>query len=262
VALLIVAFLGISTTTGTGWPLVLVAILVGTLIAGAMLPPLWLARADVTLHTPADGAVGVPYELRITTPPGQSVAARIDELHTGWFRLGPGTLLATPQTRRVVEHVVIDLWSTAPLGLWTWRRRLRVALPEPLHIAPAMITVDVPDVRHRLVAGDELTRGVRAYAPGDARRLVHWPATARAGELMVREREVLDHGRVSLAVEFDEGDPLAEARIAWAYGYGVALLADGATVELVTDEPTGTTRANVDDRRELGRRLARAIGRR
>lgn len=262
VALLIVAFLGISTTTGTGWPLVLVAILVGTLVAGAMLPPLWLARVEVSVHTPADAAVGVPYELRVVTPPGQSVAARIDELSTGWFRLAPGTLLTTPQARRVLEHVVVELWSTAPLGLWTWRRRLPLSLREPLHIAPPLITVDVPDLRHRLVAGDELTRGVRAYAPGDARRLVHWPATARAGELMVREREVLDHGQVLLVVEFNDDDPSAEARVAWAYSYGLALLADGAAVELVTDEPSGPVRTIVNDKRELGRRLARAVGRR
>ena len=79
---------------------------------------------------------------------------------------------------------------------------------------------------------------------------------------MVREREVLDHDQVVLVVEFNDGDPLAEARVAWAYSYGLALLADGAAIELVTDEPTGPVRRVVDDRRELGRRSARAVGRR
>jgi uncharacterized protein (DUF58 family) len=258
VALLTVAFVGISTTTGTGWPLVLVSIMVGGLVAGFVLPPMWLTRTIVTVDVPSDAMVGLPYRIAIRARHGRGVAMNLAALGSGWQQVASGEITLVPTERGVVDDLVVDLWSTAPLGLWSWRRRDRIVLATPLYVAPAIGAVDLLELRQLHGAGDELPRGVRPYAPGDDRRHVHWLATAREGELMIRELETTAGGRVRIVGGLGV-DARVEERASWLHGVGLAALALGLDVELVTLERSGAVVATVPSAQALARRLAAAV---
>ena len=258
VALLTAAFVGISTTTGTGWPIVLVSLLVGALVAGFVLPPMWLMRVSVSVEVPADVTIGVPYRVRFDTAHGHGVAMNVAALGAGWLQIASGEITLTPSTRGVVDELVVDFWSTAPLGLWTWRRRDTIALTAPMHVAPAIGAVDLVELRQLHGAGQDLPRGVRTYMPGDDRRRVHWMATAREGELMIRELETTAGRRVTIVGGLGV-DSRVEERASWLHGAGLAALGMGLEVDLVTLERTGPVSASVTSGRDLGRRLARAV---
>lgn len=260
--LLVMAFLGISTTTGTGWPIVLVSLQVALIALSFVLPVAPLAMTRVELRPPADATVGLPLTVDVVAHGPGGVKAWMLGLDARWFRLGTGELQVVPQHRGVIERVAVELRCATPFGLWPWRRRIVVALDHPLCVAPqpldVVLSVDA-DVLHR---GDELTRGVRPYGTGDALRDVHWPATARTGALQVRERE--EHERAVVHLVADLGalgaldDERVEHRAAWSMGAGVTLLHAGREVLVHTCEGGATVSAPVRTRLELGRRLAAA----
>ncbi|MGA2519875.1 MAG: DUF58 domain-containing protein [Acidimicrobiales bacterium] len=249
--------------------------------------------------TPADGTAGLPVELTVTArtrlrvrpldPPGPEsfVGPR------GSWRLAPGRGAAfghrsgpggaeaydrggagdgevtlVPEHRGVHDAITLEIASAAPFGLLWWRRTVVVALPRQLHVRPRL------GVPRPLPAGRDDTggdgsqrapvqvgepRGVRPYRPGDQRRWVHWPATAHAGELMVRDMEGPTTGPVSVEVRLP-GDPEAAERAAErALGTVVALVDAGTPVVLRTNEVDGPSIGTVGDRRSAGRRLARAV---
>jgi uncharacterized protein (DUF58 family) len=260
--LLVMAFLGISTTTGTGWPIVLVSLQLGVLVAAFGLPAVPLSRAQVAVRTPADATAGLPLTVELTTTAGAGVRASMPTLDAGWFRLGTGELMVVPEHRGVVGHVLVELRCASPLGLWPWRRRLVVPLEHVLCVAPRPVDVTLlldADALHR---GDELTRGVRPYTAGDALRDVHWPATARTGAMHVREREQHQRSRVHLVVDLGLPDALTAARVeeraSWAAGAGLEILGGGREMVLHTNQAGALVSAPVRNRIELGRHLAKA----
>jgi uncharacterized protein (DUF58 family) len=116
---------------------------------------------------------------------------------------------------------------------------------------------------HASVIGHDITRGVREYVDGDPIRLVHWPATARTGSVMVRELERPRRTRLLLVVDLRADGPDAgtdiEIAASRAAGYALAALADGTLVELATVETDGPRTGPVRSAVEVGRRLARAV---
>jgi uncharacterized protein (DUF58 family) len=107
--------------------------------------------------------------------------------------------------------------------------------------------------------GHDTLRGVRAYAAGDPIRIVHWPATARWGEVMVKELE--DPSAVELMIVVDlRGQPdRTEAAASVAAGLARAGLNAGLAVSLLTAERAGPRAGPVDNAAQAGRRLARAV---
>ena len=103
----------------------------------------------------------------------------------------------------------------------------------------------------------ETFRAVRPYVPGDPARLVHWPTSARRGELVVREYEPPPALGVALVVDLSGSAP--ETAATHAMSVGTATLAAGGVVWLCTVEAGGPVSDAVVDARALGRRLARAI---
>jgi uncharacterized protein (DUF58 family) len=101
---------------------------------------------------------------------------------------------------------------------------------------------------------------VRDYRPGDARRSVNWPATARTGQLMVTELDGEHAGHATLVVDLGPTPgPAAEQVASEAVTVGDDLLRRGVRVTLVTREAVGPVADVVADVRQLGRRLARAV---
>jgi uncharacterized protein (DUF58 family) len=101
-----------------------------------------------------------------------------------------------------------------PFGLWEARRELHtdgrlIAWPASfdLHAIPEAAASD--RTREGMVyqnrsghAGDLF--GVRAYARGDSLRRIHWPQTAKLGELMICERQASASVSLQIVVDADE----------------------------------------------------------
>jgi len=250
-------------------------IVFGTLLIGMLGPCVILARAHVTAITaPTDATTGMPVELRLHAstrlrlrpilPPGPNVL--IGPL--GAHHVADDHVVLVPRHRGVRESLVVDISTAAPFGLQWWRRRVVVALPVALHIAPACGTPMVLAVQPRQHAGESILqgsahggepRGARPYRPGDNRRHVHWRATAHTGELMVREMEGPVAQPVKVIVALPADSDAAQRVASRALGTIVRLLDRGAPVLLCTSEISGPVEGAVGDRRAAGRRLARAV---
>lgn len=260
---------------GSGWVQVLGDVVFGTLLIGVVGPSLAVARAKVAVtHVQADGVAGLPLEIdlhletrmrvRPVYPPGPEVFAgptRADRRH-----VTPITFL--PEHRGVHGSVILDIASAAPFGLQWWSRRVAVPVPEPIHVAPRRGEPDILPARsssdtgqspRRIPSSIGEPRGVRPYRAGDVRRHVHWPATAHARELMVRELEEPAAEPVTVTVDLPASEPEAERIAERALGTVLRLRDRGSPVVLATTEASGPVTGPVEDRRDAGRRLARAV---
>jgi uncharacterized protein (DUF58 family) len=162
----------------------------------------------------------------------------------------------------------VDVASGAPFALQWWHRRLTLALPQEFLVAPRRGRPDRLRAQGRDEAGAVVlrpwndtgfTRGVRPYVPGDVRSRVHWLATAHTGVTMVKELESPSGRPVKVVVDLPADPDEAELAAEGALGTIVALLETGAEVVLQTTERAGRVVRPVRDRRQAGRRLARAV---
>lgn len=119
----------------------------------------------------------------------------------GWLsgRSQRSWTVRTPCYRRGRFHVgPLILCSGDPFGLFILRREIR--LTSVLTVYP--FTAELPafsppaaeregNTQHRWHTHETTTdvAGVREYAPGDSFNRIHWPLTARAGQLIVKEFE-------------------------------------------------------------------------
>jgi uncharacterized protein (DUF58 family) len=271
-ACLAAAFFAIARSTGSGWVTVLLCGVLGCLVFGAVAPALSVRRATVSVMVPRDATVdqstavtvaltaGAGLRVRLLDPPGDWVAAAAPT---------SGEVLVRPSRRGVLDTVRVEVCSAAPLGLVWWRRTLPVHLDAPMEVGPRRLDASLDDltwsgdagsantVQGR--AGHDTVRSVRPYLPGDAARLVHWPATARWGDVMVREMEDPELPRLAVVADLRFGGERAENAASRAAGLAEAALAQGIPVWLLTAERTGGVSAEVTSSRQVGRRLARAV---
>ena len=273
-ALTMVAWFAVAHSSGVGWVQATGALLGGVLVVGLVAPSVPATRARIRVaEAPGDGRAGQPLvlvleadrpvRLRPRSPAGGTVVA-------GGPLTGPrlAEVVCVPTRRGVLADVVVEVASSAPFGLLWWSRRVHLALPRPLHVAPRPVA-SAPGVRRREGAeGESATRvprplgeprGVRPYAPGDPRRGVHWPATAHAGVLMVRESERPQDAPRFIDAALPADDEAAERRAEEVQAEVAALLDRGEAVVLATHETAGAVVRTVSDRTDLGRRLARAV---
>ena len=269
------ALYAVSRTTGSGWLVVLLAGLVATVVVSFVLPLVALRGVVPTLEGPTDATAGLPIRIRL------SVAGRARELRVSVPLLGvaqvavdapaTGVVEAVPPRRGIVTGADVDVVAAGPLGLWVARRHTGVTLDRPLEVGPRPIPADLSlpplageaDEVEDGCRGDgnapELVRGARTYVVGDPLRLVHWPATARAGGLMVRELEAPGRAPLTIAVDLRGPAEEAEAAAGRAAGLALAALRSGVPVTLATAEAEGPVLAAVADPVSVGRRLARAV---
>lgn len=129
----------------------------------------------------------------------------------GRYRLGPARITKTDPCRLMQR----DVGQTGIDELWVQPRVLEL----PMFVGGLTKDVDGPTFDHS-PAGDVAFHAIRPYQPGDDARHVHWMATARAGEMMVRHYvdnrqpfvtvllDTAEHGW-SDAAEFDTGVEIA-----------------------------------------------------
>lgn len=290
----LLAWAAVAHNSGSGWVQALGAVLAGVLIVGLLGPAVAVGRARVTtVAAPDDAVAGARCELTMTgnvrvrvrplVPPGPPAfvgpgratratprprAAWLDGASRADSDGAGQRVELIPERRGVFDGIVVEVASAAPFGLLWWSRTVRVPLEEALVVAPRLGSpLDVPaehddasgsaSARVAAIVGEP--RGVRPYRPGDSRRWVHWPATAHAGTLMVREMEGPTAEPVTVDVELPADPDQAEVTAEHAFGTVASLLRRGVPVLLVTREPAGVVKATVGDDRRAGRRLARAV---
>jgi uncharacterized protein (DUF58 family) len=276
----------LARTTGSGWLVVMASALVPLFLIGAIAPVVPLTRAEPALRLPPDATVGRAVPVIVTVGRrARSLQLQLRDPATGWVRAdGPasGTVLAVPSRRGVLDTVVVELRSAAPLGLVVWQRRITVRCGRPLEVGPVPIAGHAPLTRDEprgdpsdgasARRGGDTVRGIRPYASGDPSRLVHWPATARWGEVLVRELDDDVPPRLVLIVDLrtqpddggdesrgEHGADAAEDVASRAAGLAGDALAAGRRVVLATAEHAGPVTAPVETTADAGRRLARAV---
>lgn len=135
------------------------------------------------------------------------------------------------------------------LGLWV--HTVRSAAPTSVVVRPRLtwlpgrtaqaygITGETPIPQTAISGPDDVM--VREYQPRDDVRRIHWPSTARTGNLMVRREEaawdptawVLLDSRAGVHPVVGEVSPTFEELVSAAASIGVRLLDDGFAVTLV-----------------------------
>jgi uncharacterized protein (DUF58 family) len=258
-----VALLLVARTTGAGWTLVVVCCVVASVVVGATWPFIVLRRVHVDVDAPADAVAGrpvmviltqggaaSPIRMRVTDPPGELVTATAP---------ARGDVAVVPAARGVISEVSVLCEAAAPLGLVWWRRRWTLVLDRPIEVAP--VPIEEPLAARALAArpGGEAVRTLREYVAGDAAKLIHWPSTARRGQLVVKELEEPDRPGLVLRVELGDDPVRAEVVAGRAMGAALGALRAGLDVTLLTAEPTGPRAGLVRSPIDAGRHLARAV---
>jgi uncharacterized protein (DUF58 family) len=266
------AFFLVARSTGSGWVTVLLCGVVGCLTAGTMWPAWGVGRAAITVTVPRDGTVGQPLAVDVVAARGSGLRVRLLEPASEWFTAdapAAGEVVAVPERRGVLQQVTAEVTGAAPLGLCWWRRRMTLPLSRPLEVGPRRCEVALDELAgggasgpaDALLgrAGHDTVRSVRPYAPGDAVRLVHWPATARWGEVMVKELEKAEVPTLVIVVDLRPGGDAAEVAASRAAGVAEAALSRGVRVSMLTAERGRAAAGEVASALEVGRRLARAV---
>ncbi|MDH3305925.1 MAG: DUF58 domain-containing protein, partial [Acidimicrobiia bacterium] len=230
-------------------------------------------RVSATAAGPTDAVAGRPFDIEVTVLRGSHIELKpllpVGEAHSVG-EPSAGLLRVVAPVRGLLTSARIEFASAAPFGLARARSVVDVPLAHTIEVAPRVIPVRLPPARAVSVPGDdsrgnrhgqgETVRTVREYMPGDPMRMMHWPATARADQPIVKELEAPDAPhlviRVDLNAPFDE----AERRASEAAGLVLAGLAAGLPVSLHTAEGAGPHAGPAGSMLEAGRRLARAIG--
>jgi uncharacterized protein (DUF58 family) len=273
----------IGTNVQAGWLFVLAALMLGTVVAGFLLP--MRATSGLTIVRRMPGRVhqreATFVDLEIANA-GRRVRRGLvvhdPHLDTADLWVGPirpgervdiGTLRIAHR-RGLHRAEPVRAKSAAPFGVAERRRWVPVegstlVLPrvEPLgalpFIEPAMTTDHAIHSAPRRGQGPEYL-GIREYRPGDSMRHVHWPSTARTGGPMVREFEQEQTRRLAIVLDVvrDAGDrwtPLDRVCCA-AASLAMAALAEGHGARIVTASDEGTDVLSRADEDEILERLA------
>jgi len=269
-----VAWAGVAHSSGSGWVQAVGALLGAFLFVGLVAPVVPATRARVRCTAcPADAQAGQPFELTLVVDRPVRLRPRFPagtNHQSGGRQRGtrPVIVTCTPARRGVLDTAVIAVASSAPFGLLWWSKDVELELPRLVHVAPRSGARDQAlssssdahgEAPIRVPSGIGEPRGVRPYAPGDARRSVHWPATAHAGTLMVRESERQTDEPIVVELVLPVDPAAAELEAERMMAAVTECLARRTPVVLITREVEGRVTRMVTDPRDLGRRLARAV---
>jgi uncharacterized protein (DUF58 family) len=229
-------------------------------------------RVEATVEaTPRDAFVGdsVPFTLSVAGP---SLPFRVRIVPRGDPLVvtppASGRLAGQADRREVVTELEVEVTSSGLCGLVTCARRRRATLPRPMAVGPRPLAPPHPfpelfgawgDGAPRPAGVGDVVRGVRDYVPGDPARRVHWPTTARRGDLVVKEVEEPGAPRMVVILDLGGGSAAGEAAAGRAAWYAYEALRRGYEVVLATAEPGGPATGRVGPPSDVNQRLARAV---
>ena len=221
--------------------------------------------------TPTDAYVGdvVGFTLSLTGP---ALPFRVRAFPEAEFVVvtppSSGRLLASCDRREVVTSLLVEVASSGLCGLVTCARRQQTPLPRPMAVGPRPLAPAHPfpelfgawgEGAPRPAAVGDVVRGVRDYVPGDPVRRVHWPTTARRGDLVVKEIEEPGAPRLVVSLDLGGGGAAGETAAARAAWYAYEAMRRGYEVVLATAEATGPVTARMGPPTDVNQQLARAV---
>jgi uncharacterized protein (DUF58 family) len=232
-------------------------------VAVAIIDVAWALTATKRLRltitsNPAEAIVGDTVRAAVSfAGPRQFVTVSVPSLSSDAAGAGvdvPTTAhLSGITTAREVRHnLEIEVVSRGLAGLVACARRRIVPLARPLAVGPRPLPAaeSFPELfrtwgegQPRAALTGDLIRGVRPYVPGDPRRRVHWRATARVGDLVVKEVDELGAPRLLLGLDMGGGGAAGERAAGRAAWYALEALRRGYAVTLATSEFAGPERS-------------------
>lgn len=184
----------------------------------------------------------ITIEDRLDLEAGVQPAGRVFALRVGSRSFENRSYSFEPERRGDLRFDGFQVSTRFPFGLFVKSRE--IDLPECLVVYPSVQRVPLV-VQTRLFdsddeepsgassRGDEIS-GLREFEPGDSLVRVHWRSSARAGRLLVGEREGFDGAEfeVQLRLPRSTPDPVVEERVARAASEVVTHLEFGSRVGL------------------------------
>jgi uncharacterized protein (DUF58 family) len=183
---------------------------------------------------------------------GERAAGRVFALRVGPGQTETRAYRFEPGTRGELRFTRFLVYTRFPFGLFS--KSLAIEAPQRSLVFPGIEPLGVPRDfgapresgagRTGARDGGALVSGLRAFAAGDAVARVHWAASLRRRELLVREIEADRRPEVEVRLRTrDAPGPRFERAVRWAASEVVALLEAGHQVALATDAerlPPGT----------------------
>lgn len=237
----------IALLTGAAAVVILLAVGLVAFVASA-LDGWWSVRTSaeplVTAPKLAETGAEMEWHLHNAATRQVFVELRLDEqlVASGWVRRGENRLIGTAPQRGVYEEVEVRRSTAGTFGSVWWRRSSVVPIA-PIFVAPPASATSAPydqlgsDERLDQVASSQQGRdevdGVRTWRQGDELAAIHWPATLRSGEFVLRQRldDVAQRWTVRARTGTDDASAEA-ARVRESLERG---LAEGATVAVSVD---------------------------
>jgi len=188
----------------TGAAAVVIMLAIGLVaFAASAVDGWWSARrtTEPTVNAPTLTAVGSELEWQVHSTNDRQVYVELrvgtELVASGWARPGANNFVGTAPRRGVHDCVTVQRSTAGTLGTVWWRRNAVTSI-SPLFVAPAASVIGAP---HETLIGDEHLDqlaghnagrdeidGVRTWRQGDELTAIHWPATLRSGEFVVRQR--------------------------------------------------------------------------
>lgn len=212
----------------------MVAALLAFILLSAILPWIYLRRLHLAFEQPISVHAGQTQAIHLHintqknkkiygiqfTPAMASVATFYDSAQpTQCLTYAAGQALITfniTPTQRGCFHLQhVKLTCAYPFGLITIHKNilatpcLQTVYPKLLnikHLPPSWLhgAVSLGEQMHRNPQGYDLFVGLRQYRTGDNYRHIDWRATARSGDITLREFEQLEQPCVSLVINADD----------------------------------------------------------
>jgi len=182
-------------------------------------------------------------------PCGRAFALRIDPGATETRSYG-----LTPDARGRLAFAGYRVATRFPFGLFS--KAMLIEDAQETVVYPAIDPVETAEAEGRVPRSGEAhggqgggspeSAGLRGFSPGDPYRRIHWRATLRRGQLLVRDQEHERHAEHTVCLRSADARPGAafEAAVRRAASDVVAHLRAGFRVGLVTD---GTSFAPAED---------------
>lgn len=173
-------------------------------------------------------------------------AGRIFVLHAGPRQTVRRHYRLRPERRGPLAFEGFEVFTRFPFGLFS--KSLTIRSRETALVYPEIEPVaSVADLGRPRGHGEQVSApagtgadavGLRSYAPGDAIRRVHWRASLRKRELLVRDVESERDAEVEVQLRTHHTQPgeAFERAVSWAASEVSALIDTGARVSLRTDD--------------------------